>query len=346
MQTRTLQTRKNGPLDLSLLGFGGAPLANLYHAISDAEAQSTLDAAFAAGITYYDTSPFYGLGRSEERFGTALKGWSRDKVVISTKIGRVLEDCAPEDMIAQTQFIDEPHRKFRFDYSYDGLMASFEQSLKRLGTDYIDILYVHDIDIWTHGSKAASDARINELFDDGGYRALEELRAAGTIKAFGAGVNEWKICETLAGRGDFDCFLLAGRYTLLEQGAQDSFLPDCQKRGTSIILGGPYNSGILATGAVPGAKYNYNDASPEILERTRALEAVCAAHNVALVEAALHFVLAHPVMVSVIPGGLGPEDVARNIEVLSARIPAKLWDDLKAEKLIGADSPVPTGTFD
>jgi len=346
MQFRTLQTKKHGALDLSILGFGGAPLANLYRAISDDEAQATLDAAYEAGINYYDTSPFYGLGRSEERFGNALRRISRDQVIISTKIGRVLEDCAPEDMIAQTQFIDEPHKKFRFDYSYDGVMASFEQSLKRLGTDTVDILYVHDIDIWTHGSKAASDARIKELFDDGGYRALEELRDAGTIKAFGAGVNEWEICDILAGLGDFDCFLLAGRYTLLEQGAQESFLPDCQKRGISIILGGPYNSGILATGAVPGAKYNYNDAPPEILERTRALEAVCAAHNVALVEAALHFVLAHPVMVSVIPGGLTPQDVKRNVEVLSARIPAQLWADLKTEKLIGDDVPVPTGTFD
>ena len=345
MQHRTLKTIGHGPLALPLLGFGGAPLANLYRAISDDEAQATLDTALEAGINYIDTSPFYGLGRSEERIGTALKRWGRDRAVISTKIGRVLEDCAPEDMIEQVQFIDEPHRKFRFDYSYDGVMASFTQSLSRLGTDHIDILYVHDIDIWTHGSKAASDARIKELFETGGYRALEELRDGGRIKAFGAGVNEWEICETLAGLGDFDCFLLAGRYTLLEQGAQESFLPDCVARGTGIILGGPYNSGILATGAVRGAKYNYKDAPPEILERTRRLEAVCAAHDVALVEAALHFVLAHPAMVSVIPGAQTPGDVKRNIEVLSASIPAALWADLKAEKLVRDDAPVPTGTF-
>lgn len=341
MQTRTLKTRGGATMEFSLLGFGGAPLGNLYAAIPETRAQATLDAARAAGITYFDTAPLYGLGLSEERFGAAFKRWGRAGTVLSTKIGRVLEDCAPEDT-EETIFVDTPHRRFSFDYSYDGVMRSYEDSLTRLGVDAIDILYIHDVDVWTHGSAKASDARIAQVME-GGYRALENLRGTGAIKAFGAGVNEWEICQRLAKQGDFDCFLLAGRYTLLEQEALTSFLPLCEKRGIGIVLGGPYNSGILATGAIAGAKYNYAAAPAEILQRVRKIERVCAAHDVGLAEAALHFVAAHPAMVSIIPGAVSPDEVTRNVAMLEARIPGTLWSDLKSEGLVRADAPVPSG---
>ncbi len=181
--------------------------------------------------------------------------------MLSTKIGRVLRDC-PSDEVPETVFRDTPSRTFAFDYSYDGVMRSHEDSLKRLRQDRIDILLVHDIDAPTHGSREASDQRVRELFDQGGYRALEELRAAGTVKAIGAGINEWPIGVTLLELGDFDCFLLAGRYTLLEQEALDSLLPLCETRNVGIIIGGPFNSGILATGAIDGARYDYGRRRP------------------------------------------------------------------------------------
>ncbi|MDJ0933906.1 MAG: aldo/keto reductase [Kiloniellales bacterium] len=339
MKTRTLQTRQHGPLEITTLGFGCAPLGNLYRPIQEEVAQATLDAAYDAGIRYFDTAPLYGLGLSEERVGRALARWPRDEFLLSTKIGRILTDCPPEEM-PETIFHDIPSRRFDYDYGYDGVLRSYEDSLKRMGTDRVDILLVHDVDIWTHGSREASDAKIRELME-GGYKALEELRAAGDVKAIGVGINEWDICERLAKSADFDCFLLAGRYTLLEQEAQESFLPLCVERGIGIILGGPYNSGILATGPVEDAKYNYQPAPPEIMERAARLQAVCEAHGVRLVEAALHFLLNHPAIVSVIPGAAAPGEVTRNLEVLSAQVPAALWRDLKAEGLVRADSPLP-----
>jgi D-threo-aldose 1-dehydrogenase len=191
----------------------------------------------------------------------------------------------------------------------------------------------------SHGSREASNARVRELFDRGGYRALEALRASGAVRAIGAGVNEWEVCETLLGLGDFDCFLLAGRYTLLEQEALSSFLPLCEKRNVGIILGGPFNSGILATGAVAGARYNYAEAPPAILERVARLTAICHAHGVRLIEAALKFVLGHPVVKSVIPGANSVEQVRANLALLDANIPSGLWADLKDQKLVRADAP-------
>jgi D-threo-aldose 1-dehydrogenase len=219
-------------------------------------------------------------------------------------------------------------------------MRSFEDSLERLGVDRIDILYCHDVDAFTHGSREASDRRIRE-FMEGGYRALAGLRDEGAIDAIGAGVNEWEVCERLAREGDFDLFLLAGRYTLLEQEALASFLPLCVERGIGIVLGGPYNSGILATGPSPDAYYNYAPAPPDILDRVRRIETVCEAHGVKLTEAALRFPLFHPAVLSVIPGAQTAEEVWRNSEVLRARIPEGLWSDLKAQGLLHPDAPVP-----
>lgn len=341
LKTRRLNARTARPIDLTEMGFGGAPLGNLYRKVSEDDAQAALQAAFDRGIRYFDTAPQYGLGLSEMRFATALKRFGRDAVCLSTKIGRLLLDCAPEEVTPEA-FVDVPQKRIVFDYSYDGVMRSYEASRERLGVANADILFVHDVCAFSQGSQEASDARVRELFDQGGYKALAELKAAGDVAAIGAGVNEWQVCQRLLGLADFDCFLLAGRYTLLEQDALESFLPLCEERDVGIILGGPYNSGILATGAVPGAKYNYADAPPGILERVRRIEAVCTSHSVPLIAAALQFVLGHPAVKTVIPGAVNAAEVDANIALLKTDIPVGLWSDLKNENLIRADAPLPS----
>ncbi len=338
--TDTVLLRRSRPVPLTRLGFGGAPLGNLYRSIRDDDAQAALQAAWDAGIRYFDTAPQYGLGISEQRFGRAIARFRRDDLVLSSKVGRLLLDCEPHEVTPHA-FVDVPQKRIVFDYSYDGVMRSHAESLARLGVDAIDILLVHDVDVFTHGSQSASNERVRELFDLGGYRALIELRDAGVVKAIGAGVNEWQVCERLLGLGDFDCFLLAGRYTLLEQDALESFLPLCVERDVGIILGGPYNSGILATGAVEGARYNYAPASPAILERVRRIEEVCVANGVRLIEAALQFVLAHPAVRTVAPGAVNAAEVEANAELLARAIPSSLWSDLKSEGLLRADAPTP-----
>jgi D-threo-aldose 1-dehydrogenase len=332
--------RKDRPIPLTRMGFGGAPLGNLYRKVSEEDAQAALQAAYDSGIRYFDTAPQYGLGISERRFGEALRRFGREDITLSTKVGRLLEDCAPDE-VTPAAFVDVPQKRFVYDYTYDGVMRSHEASLERLGAEVIDILLVHDVDVFTHGSRGASDAKVRELFDRGGYRALEELRSVGRVKAIGAGVNEWEVCEKLLGLGDFDCFLLAGRYTLLEQEALESFLPLCVKRDVGIVLGGPYNSGILATGAVPGARYNYEAAPPDILDRVRRIEAICAAHGVKLIEAALQFVMGHPAVRTVIPGAVSAAEVEANVALFSRSLPAELWSDLKTAGLLRADAPAP-----
>lgn len=337
---RRFTTRSGQQLSFTELGFGTAPLGNLYRAVGETTAQATLQTAWDVGCRYFDTAPLYGLGLAETRLNHFLKGRQRDRYVLSTKVGRLLRVSPPESRTGIGKFFDTPSRREVYDYSHDGVMRSFEDSLERLGVDRIDILYCHDVDVFTHGSKEESDRRIRE-FMEGGYRALAELRDQGVIAAIGAGVNEWQVCERMAREGDFDLFLLAGRYTLLEQEALDSFLPYCVERGIGIALGGPYNSGILATGPVPGAFYNYDPAPAEILERVARIETVCASHGVKLIEAALRFPLGHPAVISVIPGAQTPEEVWRNSEILRARIPASLWSDLKTEGLLHPDAPVP-----
>ena len=338
MKTRQWQRGAGNGLHFTELGFGAAPLGNLYRTVSDDDAQATLDAAWDSGVRYFDTAPLYGLGLSETRLNPFLRGKKRDDYLLSTKVGRLLEVCPPDQRTGIGKFFDTPSRREVYDYSYDGVMRSFEASFERLGVDRIDILFVHDVDIFTHGSKAASDARIDE-FMRGGYYAMLALRDQGAIKAFGGGINEWQVCQTLAERGDFDLFLLAGRYTLLEQEALETFLPLCEKRGIGIVLGGPYNSGILATGPKPGSFYNYSEAPKEILERVARIETVCKRHGVALIEAALKFPLMHPAVVSLIPGGQRPQEVVSNRKILDKTIPQDLWRDLKAEGLVRSDAP-------
>ena len=343
MKKRNFKAPSGETISFTELGFGAAPLGNLYRAIDPEEAQKTLEAAWKAGIRYYDTAPLYGLGLSETRLNRFLYGKKRKDYVISTKVGRILEVCKPEERTGIGKFFDTPSRKERFDYTYDGVMRSLEFSLERLGVDSIDIVFAHDVDVFTHKSEAARDAHVKTLMakKTGGYEALVKLRDQKVIKAFGAGINEWQVAETLTRAGDFDIFLLAGRYTLLEQEALNSFLPLCEERGVGIVLGGPYNSGILATGPKPGAWYNYDPAPKDILERVRKIEAVCKAHKVKLPQAALRFPLHHPQVVSVIPGGVTPKEVTLNAATMSVKLPKALWKDLKAQGLLRADAPVP-----
>ncbi len=340
MKTRHWDRTGNGGLTFTELGFGTAPLGNLYRAISEPEAQATLTTAWDGGVRYYDTAPLYGLGLAETRLNHFLRGRERDAYVLSSKVGRILEPCAPESRTGIGKFFETPARRERYDYSYDGVMRSVEDSLERLGVDRIDILLVHDLDVFTHGSRAESDRRIAQ-FMSSGYDALVDLRDEGTVRAIGGGINEWQVCQTLAEQGDFDLFLLAGRYTLLEQEALETFLPLCRARGIGIVLGGPYNSGILATGPKPGAWYNYDPAPPEILDRVTRIERVCASHGVPLIAAALQFPLHHPSVVSVIPGGQAAAEMRGNLEVLATPIPDALWRDLKSEGLLREDAPVP-----
>lgn len=338
LKTRHWDRLGNGGLTFTELGLGTAPLGNLYRAISDAEADAILDAAWEGGVRYFDTAPLYGFGLSETRLNRFLRDKPRDDYVLSNKVGRLLAPATDSTRDGAGKWFDVPNRTEIYDYSHDGVLRSVEFSLERLGVDRIDILFAHDIDVPNQGSRANVDAKVDQLMA-GGYHALERMRNEGVIKAFGAGVNEWEVCQQLALRGDYDMFLLAGRYTLLEQEALETFLPLCEARGIGIVTGGPYNSGILATGAKPGAWYNYEPAPPEILDRVKRIEAVCTAHRVAMVDAAFQFPLRHPAHVAVIPGGQGVTEMQANLKAAKADIPAALWDDLRSEGLIRQDAP-------
>jgi D-threo-aldose 1-dehydrogenase len=341
LATRTWNRGGREALTFTELGFGAAPLGNLFRAIGDDEAHAILTRAWDAGVRYFDTAPLYGLGLSETRLNRFLRGKPRDAYVLSTKIGRLFRATTPDRRDGLTKWIDVPSRNEIYDYGYDGTMRSVEFSLERLGIDRIDILYAHDLDIFTHGGQAAVDAKLAE-FMAGGYKALVKLRDEGVIAAFGAGLNEVPPSQWLAERGDFDIFLLAGRYSLLEQGPLDALFPLCAARGIGVVIGGPYNSGILAAGPRPGAHYNYAPAPPDILDKAVRIEGVCARHGVRLVDAAFRFPLLHPVVVSVIPGGQGVAEMDSNVRAAGAVIPAALWDDLKSEGLLRDDAPTPS----
>jgi len=331
--------RQGRTLDFTELGFGCAPLGNLYRAVSDEDAQATLEAAWNAGLRYFDVAPLYGLGLSETRLNRFLRTKRAEPYLLSTKVGRLLRVSAPEARDQQGYYFDTPSRQVVYDYTYDGVMRSVDASFERLGVDRIDVLYVHDLDVFTHGSPEVAEPLIT-TFLESGYKAMLSLREQGVVRAIGAGVNEWQICERLALAGDFDLFLLAGRYTLLEQEALNSFMPLCVERGIGVVIGGPYNSGILATGARPDAYYNYKKAPQGILDRVNAIETICRRHGVRLIEAALRFPMLHPAVVSVIPGGQSVDQVKSNCALLDAAIPDALWLDLKDAGLIHPDAPV------
>jgi D-threo-aldose 1-dehydrogenase len=321
------------------LGFGGAPLGNMFDVVDEETAEAVLVTAWDSGVRYFDTAPHYGSGLSEHRFGTVLRRYPRDRFVLSTKVGRLLRPGDPMTL-AHGQFKNALPFAEVYDYTYDGVMRSVEDSLQRLGMHRIDILLAHDLDVWTHGTEAARQERMAE-FMGGGYRAMLDLRDAGVVQAIGAGVNETEACHDLALRGDFDCFLLAGRYTLLEQGPLDDFLPLCRERDIALIIGGAYNTGILATGAVEGAYFQYAPAPPEIMARVRRIEAVCAGHGVRLPTAALQFPLGHAAVATVIPGTRSPAEVEQNLAIFAPDVPADFWAELKHEGLLREDAPTP-----
>lgn len=323
-------------LQVSALGFGAAPLGDLYARLDDAAAIAAVERAVALGCNLIDTSPLYGHGLSEHRCGTALRRMSREAVVLCTKVGRWMDPRQGRGG-GSGYFGGQPHRAV-VDYSYDGTMRSVEQSLLRLGTDRLDLLLIHDVDGWTHG-KALED-RFREAMG-GAYVALDRLRGEGVVAGIGVGVNEAEMCVRFAEAGDFDAMLLAGRYSLLEQPALEAFLPLARRRDIGVMLGGVFNSGILATGAVEGAKYNYQPAPKTILDKVARMERVCAAHGVALATAALHFALAHPAVASVVLGAQTPQEVERNVASLGARVPLALWTDLKGQGLLDLHAPVP-----
>jgi D-threo-aldose 1-dehydrogenase len=337
MRVTDRRTLGNSGLEVPAIGFGGAPLGNLFQEFSDSQARDTVRAAYDAGMRLFDTAPLYGFGLSEHRIGEALRWLPRDSYVLSTKVGRLLRP-KPAEQLDGGLFKKILPFEGVYDYSYDGVMRSVEDSLQRLGTDRVEILLIHDVDVWTHGSEAARLERFGEVMS-GGYRAMLRLREERVVRAIGAGINEVQACEEFARAGDFDCFLLAGRYTLLEQGALDTLLPYCAEKNISLLIGGPYNTGILATGAVEGAYYNYAPAPAEVMERVRRIEAVCARHHVQLASAALQFPLGHPNVATLIPGARSPEEIAENRRIFEVDIPASFWAELKAEGLLRADAP-------
>lgn len=330
------------PESLGPLGFGAAPIGNLYAAMPDEQAAATVRAAVDAGIRYLDTAPHYGFGLSEKRLGVNLAALDPEgALILSSKVGRRLDSVPGADLAAPRQgFVSQEPYESRFDYSHASVMRSWEDSRRRLGRDRIDILYAHDIGRFTHGD---AHPAVFRQFMEGGYRALRELRDGGAVTAVGLGVNEWEVCVEALNQGDFDLILLAGCYTLLDQSPLDHLLPLCASRQVHLVIGGPFNSGILATGTKGQGPfhYQYRPAPPDIITRVAAIEAICDSHHVPLAAAALQFPLAHPQVASVIPGMNSPYQVDRAASLIRHPIPADFWAELRQAGLIRADAPVP-----
>ncbi len=332
------QRRKIGrtSLAVSQLGFGAAPFGNLLADVPDAATRAAVDAAFEAGINYFDTAPFYGHGLSEHRLGEALRGRPRDSFVLSTKVGRLLKPRKAQER-STGPFATTLPFDIEYDYSHDGAMRSIEDSLQRLGMARIDIVLIHDVTPRWRGDRLEESYRQSM---EGAYKALDRLRSAGTIGAIGVGINEVDILARYARDGDFDCFMLAGRYTLLDTSALPALLPICERKEISVLLAAPYNSGILATGAVPGAKFWYADAPAEVLERVRRMEDLCAHHGISLQAAATQFPLSHPALASVAAGYRSPGEVQIAAASCRARIPDAFWSEMKVSGLVDRNAPV------
>lgn len=330
----TLETRRLGgtSVEVTVLGLGGATLGGNMAQLTDADARTLVIDAYNSGIRYFDTAPFYGYGRSEHMVGDGLRG--QEGWVLSTKVGRRLQPRKAPQASGDPWTGPLPFEPW-FDYSYDGTMRAYEDSIQRLGLDHIDILYIHDIDVFSHG--AEQQPKMHRAAMEGAYKALEELRRTEVVKAIGLGVNEAKPIADALEHGQWDCFLLAGRYTLLEQDPLETLFPALEKHGASIVIGGPFNSGIL----VGRETWNYAKAPAEVLDRVKAIARVCDAHSVPLASAALQFPLAHPLVASVIPGPRSAAELNQIIGWTEAAIPPSLWSDLKNEKLIAANAPTP-----
>jgi D-threo-aldose 1-dehydrogenase len=307
------------------LGLGSAPLGGLFQAVTDDEAHHVIEAAWQSGIRFFDTAPQYGNGLAEQRFGAVLSTKPRDQFVLATKVGRLLRADAPPQ---SDTFPGAPPLNPVFDFSYDGVMRSVEESVTRLGIDRIDILHIHDPD--EHFAEALS----------GAYPALDRLRAEGTIKAVGAGMNQAEMLARFAREANFDCFLLAGRYTLLDQVGLKELLPLCVERGIAIIAGGVFNSGILADPR-PGTHYNYQAAPDELVRRAARIKAVCERHGVSQKAVAIQFPLGHPAVQTVLTGCRSVDELNENVDAFQAPIPPTVWEDLKADGLLAAEAPVP-----
>ena len=327
-------------VEVTQLGFGGAGLGDLFEVIPEAQAAATLQAAWDAGIRYYDTAPWYGLTQSEHRFGRALYRQPRRDFVLSTKVGRTMHAVHNSENFDRGMWSGGLPFRVQFDYSYDGVMRSFEDSLQRLGLPRIDLLLIHDLDLQYHKTNARVEALLTELHN-GGARALAELKAAGRIGGFGAGINERGMIPRFLDLIDVDFFLVAMPYTLLDQQVLDSEFPRCAERGIGFVIGAVFASGILATGAVQGARYAYAPAAAEVLAKVARIEAVCERHGVPMAAAALQFPFGHPSVASVIPGGITPDHVASNVAAFRHPIPSALWAELKHEGLLRADAPTP-----
>ena len=312
---KTIEKRQLGQTDVrvSTLGLGTAPLSSLYGSVPEAQAIETIQHSLDAGITYFDTAPAYGAGLAEKRLGTALAGVDRDRYVLSTKAG-VLPTGWESDG--------------EFDFSRDSILRSVEESLDRLNVDSVDILLIHDPD--RHYRQALDEA----------YPAMVDLKDQGIVTAIGVGMNQWRMLMDFANEADFDCFMMAGQYTLLVQEGL-ALMDMCQERGIGVLSAGIYNSGILATGPVPGAKYFYSEAPPEIMERTRRIEAICERYGVPLNVAALQFPMAHPAATCVVVGTSSATRLVGYLEAMQMTIPTELWADLQQEGFLQAGVPLP-----
>lgn len=325
-------------LEVSALSLGTAPLGGLYRDLGDEEAQATVDAAWNAGVRFFDTAPHYGHTKAEHRLGAALRRYPRDEYVLSTKVGR--------RFVPRTHAYDGSEGwqnplpfEAIYDYTRDGILRAYEDSQQRMGLVDIDILLVHDIGRLTHGERNAHYWR--QLSEGGGFRALDELRAAGAIKAIGFGVNEREVILEAMREFDFDCALLAGRYTLLEQAPLDDLLPACTERGVSILLGGAFNSGILARGLAGDRKFNYGDAPPDVVARVAQLDAICRRFNVPLAAAALQFPYAHAAVATVLTGSRSATEMRENAASFETALPREFWLAVRDEGLIDARAPLP-----
>ena len=329
------EKRRVGRTDLHVtsLGLGTATMGGSRVPMTNEERVKLVDAAWSAGVRYVDTAPFYGVGAAERAAGDALRHRPRDEWALSTKVGRLLRptaDTPKDDRIAPLPFAVE------YDYSYDGIMRSMEDSHQRLGLHKIDILLVHDIGVYQHGEETNA-AHMKQLRDSG-YRALDELRRTGVVSAIGLGVNEKEVLIDVMQWGQWDVFLLAGRYTLLEQSPLDDLLPMCATHGTSVVVGGPLNSGILAGRDT----WNYAKAPPDIVQRVNAIRAVCDAYDVPLPAAALQFPLAHPSVAAIIPGPRSAEEFEQNLKLIRQSIPSALWAELRDRQLLHPEAPTPS----
>ncbi|MEM7031488.1 MAG: aldo/keto reductase [Chloroflexota bacterium] len=331
------KTRPIGTTDLHTteFGLGGTGIANMYQAVSDEDAWGALETAWDGGVRFFDTAPLYGYGLSERRMGDFLRTKKPDEYILSSKVGRLLR---PGERNDPNDGFDSPMPFFvEYDYSYDGAMRSFEDSLQRLGLDHIDVVLIHDIDIYTHGEE--DQPKMFRAAMDGAIKALEQLRSEGVVGAIGLGVNEWPVCEAALKYADLDGILLAGRYTLLEQTAIETFLPICLERKVSIFLGGVFNSGLLIDPYADNATYNYQTADPEIVQTARQIADICQTHQVPIQAAALQFPLRHPAIASVLSGARSAREVSEITAWMSQDIPAQLWEDLRMAGLMHQAAP-------